>query len=41
MLERLDGRLSRAVLRGLGGQQWPPGYPTMKPAEIEFGLLLR
>ena len=31
MLEPCEGKLSRTVLRGLGGQQWPPGYPT-RPA---------
>jgi len=29
MLEPCEGKLSRTVLRGLGGQQWPPGYPTL------------
>jgi hypothetical protein len=28
VLERLEGKPSRAVLRGLGGQQCPSGYPT-------------
>ena len=28
VLEPCDGKLSRTVLRGLGGRQRPPGYLT-------------
>lgn len=34
VLERPEGKLSRAVLRGLEGQQRPSGYPTRRASRL-------
>ena len=37
MLEPYAGKLACTVLRGLGGQQCPPGYPTPGSNLLSFG----